>query len=139
MSMNRPRRIKYVVQTDEKWIRILRIINFLPTMKNVWKNIGEKTISVFKWKRMKIFNWLFRELWIMHVHVLILLQRVKVILHTYIKSWYVILFASEMLQSEDCLFYFYLNLVYCFVCEVQSSDIVSSVCQTVNIDCAIND
>lgn len=49
------------------------------------------------------------------------------------------LFASEMLQSEDCLFYFYLNLVCCFVCEVQSSDIVSSVCQTVNIDCAIND
>lgn len=131
MSMNRPRRIKYMVQIDVKWICILRIINILPTMKNVWKNIGEKTISVFKWKRMKIFNWLFRELWIMQVHVLILLQRVKLILHTYIKSWY-----AMFICIWDAI---YLNLVCCFVCEVQSSDIVSSVCQTVNIDRAIND
>lgn len=138
MSMNRPRRIKYVVQTDEKWICILRIINFLPTMKNVWKNIGEKTVSVFKWKRMKIFNWLFRELWIMQVHVLILLQRVKLILHTYIKSWYVMFICiwdatirglSVLFLSKPCL----------LLCEVQSSDIVSSVCQTVNIHRAIND
>lgn len=139
MSMNRPRRIKYMVQIDVKWICILRIINILPTMKNVWKNIGEKTISVFKWKRMKIFNWLLRELWIMQVHVLILLQRVKLILHTYIKSWYVMFICIWDATIRYCLFYFYLNLVYCFVCEVQSSDIVSSVCQTVNIDCAIND
>lgn len=139
MSMNRPRRIKYMVQIDVKWICILRIINILPTMKNVWKNIGEKTISVFKWKRMKIFNWLFRELWIMQVHVLILLQRVKLILHTYIKSWYVMFICiwdatirrlSVLYLSKPCLL---------FVCEVQSSDIVSSVCQTVNTDCAIND
>lgn len=138
MSMNRPRRIKYVVQIDVKWICILRIINILPTMKNVWKNIGEKTISVFKWKRMKIFNWLFRELWIMQVHVLILLQRVKLILHTYIKSWYVMFICiwdatirglSVLFWSKPCL----------LLCEVQSSDIVSSVCQTVNIDRAIND
>lgn len=138
MSMNRPRRIKYVVQIDVKWKCILRIINILPTMKNVWKNIGEKTISVFKWKRMKIFNWLFRELWIMQVHVLILLQRVKLILHTYIKSWYVMFICiwdatirglSVLFWSKPCL----------LLCEVQSSDIVSSVCQTVNIDCAIND
>lgn len=135
--MNRPRRIK-VVQRDLKWICILRIISILPTMKNVWKNIGEKTISVFKWKRMKIFNWLFRELWIMQVHVLILLQHVKLILHTYIKSWYVMFICiwdatirrlSVLFLSKPCL----------LLCEVQSSDIVSSVCQTVNIDCAIND
>lgn len=75
-----------------------------------------------------------------YMHVLILLQRVKLILHIPISNHDMsCLFASEMLQSEDCLFYFYLNLVCCFVCEVQSSDIVSSVCQTVNIDCAIND
>lgn len=139
MSMNRPRRIKYMVQIVVKWICILRIINILPTMKNVWKNIGEKTISVFKWKRMKIFNWLFRELWIMQVHVLILLQRVKLILHTYIKSWYVMFICIWDATIRGLSVLFLSKLVYCFVCEVQSSDIVSSVCQTVNIDRAIND
>lgn len=103
------------------------------------KNIGEKTISVFRWTRMEIFNWLLKELWIMQVHVLILLQRVKLILHTYIISWYVMFICIWDATIRYCLFYFYLNLVCCFVCEVQSSDIVSSVCQTVNIDCAIND
>lgn len=36
---------------------------------------------------------------------------------------------SVLFLSKPCL----------LLCEVQSSDIVSSVCQTVNIDCAIND